>query len=304
MSKSLEADTSKRLVEHQLSETAMATATMRALAAHDEREEVRGSDYLAELFLTEDRKSPLKDPAVREWVMKNKIAPGAYEFMIVRTAFFDHVVEQTLRENAAQIVFLGAGYETRPYRFTDLIQDTRIFELDTQPTQQRKKELLYQASIPIPEQLVFVPINFNTDNLKDVLFGAGFNKDQRALFIWEGVTYYLSAEIVDDTLSFVRSNSPTGSSICFDYASLSPEALNENGVKKLRELMKSDHPAEPTRFGIQQGKLESFLSKRGYEIVEHLTPREMERKYLTLHDGSSVGKLPPLFCLVHAMVSG
>jgi methyltransferase (TIGR00027 family) len=289
-------------IEHQPSETAMATATMRALAAHDEREEIRGPDYLAEMFLTEDRKRPLADPTVRQWVMKNKITPGAYEFMIARTAFFDHVVEHALRENVPQIVFLGAGYDTRPYRFKDLAQDTRIFELDTQPTQQRKKELLHQARIPIPEQLAFVPINFNTDNLKDVLFRAGFSRDQRALFVWEGITYYLSAQIVDDTLRFVRSNSPTGSSICFDYASLSLEALNEDGAKKLRQLMESDYPAEPTKFGIPQGKLDTFLSERGYEVIEHLTPSDMERKYLSLRDGSSVGKLPALFSLVHAVV--
>jgi methyltransferase (TIGR00027 family) len=302
MSNRMEADTNKRSIQHQPSETAMATATMRALAAYDEREEIRGPDYLAEIFLTEDRKSPLKDPMVRQWVMKNKITPGAYEFMIARTAFFDDVVEHALRENLPQIVFLGAGYDTRPYRFKDLIQDTRIFELDTQPTQQLKRELLHQARIPIPEQLTFVPINFNTDNLEDVLFKAGFSRDQEALFVWEGITYYLSAQIVDDTLRFVRSNSPAGSSICFDYASLSPEALNEDGVKKLRHLMESDHPAEPTKFGIPQGNLDTFLLERGYEVVEHLTPSEMERKYLSLRDGSSAGRVPALFSLVHAVV--
>jgi O-methyltransferase involved in polyketide biosynthesis len=117
-------------------------------------------------------------------------------------------------------------------------------------------------------------------------------------------TYYLSAKVVDATLGFIRSNSLTGSSICFDYASLSPEALDESGVKKLRELMKSDHPAEPTKFGIREGTLELFLSERGYAIIEHLTPREIEGKYLTLRDGSPAGKLPALFCLVHASVTG
>jgi|GEM_PF-1392494 len=85
-----------RSVQDAPSETAMATAAMRALAAHGERDEIRGADHLAELFLTETRKAPLQDPAVRQWVMKNKIAPGAYEFMIARTAFFDHVVRDAL----------------------------------------------------------------------------------------------------------------------------------------------------------------------------------------------------------------
>jgi methyltransferase (TIGR00027 family) len=299
----MEADTSKRSVEYQPSETAMATAFLRALASYDEREEVKGPDYLAELFLTEDRKRLLKDPTIREWVMKNRITPGMYEFVIARTAFFDYVVQQSLRENVPQIVFLGAGYDSRPYRFKDLIQDNKIFELDAQPTQQRKREILHQAGVPMPEQLIFVPINFQTDSLKEALLGVGFSRDQKALFVWEGVTYYLSAEVVDSTLSFIRSNSPTGSSICFDYASLSPEALHNSGVEKLRERIKSRYPAEPTRFGITQGKLASFLSERGYGIIEHLTPSEMQGRYLILRDGSSAGALPPHLCLVHASVS-
>ena len=61
---------------------------MRALAACDPRKEIRRNDYLAEIFLDEEQKKPLKDLAIRAWVMKNKIAPGTYEFMIARTAFF------------------------------------------------------------------------------------------------------------------------------------------------------------------------------------------------------------------------
>jgi O-methyltransferase involved in polyketide biosynthesis len=102
MSEHQEGDTSKMGVEHQPLDTAMGTATMRALAAHDGGEEIRGPDYLAEIFLTEHHKSPLKDPTARQWVMKNKIVPGMYEFMIARTAFFDHIVEQALLGNIPQ----------------------------------------------------------------------------------------------------------------------------------------------------------------------------------------------------------
>jgi methyltransferase (TIGR00027 family) len=300
----MEADTNNKSVEYQPSETAMAITFLRALASHYEKDEVKGSDYLAEVFLTEDRKRLLKGRLVIEWVIKNKTTPGMYEFIIARTAFFDHIVQRALMANVPQVVFLGAGYDTRPYRFKDLIQDTKIYELDAQPTQQRKKQILHQANIPVPEQLVFIPIDFQTDNLKETLLEAGFSQDQKAIFVWEGVTYYLSAEVVSSTLSFIRSNSPTGSSVCFDYAVLSPERTNNTNAKKLRGRMKSRYAAEPTRFGIPQGKLASFLSERGYDIIEHLKPNEMWGRYLVLYGGgSSIGVLPPHLCLVHASVS-
>jgi methyltransferase (TIGR00027 family) len=300
MSESDGARANTRSVQGMPSETAMATATMRALAAHDERDEIRGADYLAEVFLTEDRKAPLKDPTVRQWVMRNKITPGAYEFMIARTAFFDHVVRDALVQHVPQLVFLGAGYDSRPYRFRELAGETRIFELDAPPTQARKKDVLRRESVAQPAHLVLAPIDFAVDDLGEVLLGAGFARDERALFVWEGVTYYLSSKAVDDTLRAVREVSVAGSSICFDYACLSTEALGEEGIGKLRELLKSDHPAEPTKFGIPQGKLTELLARRGYEVLENLGPSEMEAKYLTLRDGSTIGRPPSLFCLVHA----
>jgi len=294
--------TKNNSIENKASGTAMATAFMRALAAYDPREEMRGNDYLAEIFLEERQKKPLKDPAIRAWVMKNKIAPGAYEFMIARTAFFDRIVEQALKENIEQVVLLGAGYDSRPYRFEGFNRDTKIFELDAKPTQQRKKECLQQAEISISQQISFVPINFETDNLRDTLMEAGFSREKKTLFIWEGVTYYLSTEVVDNMLAFVRLNSPSGSSISFDYASLSDEALNEDGARELRKHMQSQHSNEPTKFGIRASKIEAFLAERGFEVIEHLTAAEMNEKYLSMGSYSDVGKVPSLFCLVYATV--
>ena len=302
MSESEEVNASLRSVLNQPSETAMGTATLRALAAHDTREEIKGPDNLAEIFLIEDRKAPLNDLAKRQWVMQNKIAPGAYEFMIARTAFFDQVVKKALVENLPQIVFLGAGYDTRPYRFKDLVRETRIFELDAPPTQLRKREVLENNAIAMSDELKFVPIDFSQDNLQAVMLKAGFSMDKPVLFVWEGVTYYLSSEIVDETLSAVRTLSAAGGSICFDYASLSPETLSEEGARKMREHLKSNHPGEPTKFGIPRGTLESFLGERGYGVVECLSSSDMDAMSLTLRDGTLVGNVPTLFSLVHAAV--
>jgi O-methyltransferase involved in polyketide biosynthesis len=101
-----------------------------------------------------------------------------------------------------------------------------------------------------------------------------------------------------------RSNSPPGSSITFDYASLSDEALNEDGAKELRKHMQSRHSNEPTKFGIRTGKIEAFLAERGFEVIEHLTAADMNEKYLSMGVYADVAKVPSLFCLVYATVIG
>jgi methyltransferase (TIGR00027 family) len=280
----------------------MGVTTTRAVAANEEREEIRGNDYLAEIFLSEDIKASLKNANIVREMMASRL-PGMYEYITARTAYFDIIVEKALRENISQLVFLGAGYDTRPYRFKDLIKDTEVFELDIHTTQQRKIELLQQNNISTPRQLSYVPINFNTETLDDVLFNAGYKKDKKNIFIWEGVTYYLSPAAVDDTLNFIKSTSSVGSTVCFDYSALWPEMLEAYGVKKLMETMRNEYSGENTRFGIERGKIKSFFIKRGYKIIDHLTAGEMERRYLTLRDGSLAGNVVGIFCFAQASVS-
>jgi len=115
--------------------------------------------------------------------MRNLMTGGVYEYFIARTAYLDQVVSQALRENIPQIVLLGAGYDSRPYRFKDLIRDTRIFEVDIASTQSRKRQLLKQAGIQIPESVSFTTTNFEKDSLAANLAQAGFNPNQKTIFI-------------------------------------------------------------------------------------------------------------------------
>ena len=189
------------------------------------------------------------------------------------------------------------------YRFADHLCNTIVFELDASPTQSRKQEMLDRGGIAIPANVHFVPIEFSSDDLELALTRAGYAKEKRAIFVWEGVTHYLSREAVDRTLSAVRSVSAPGSIIAFDFTSLSPEALSDQSIKKLREQMSASRRAEPTRFGIARDMLEPFLSARGFLPRELVNHEEMEARYLTLPDGSRIGRVPALFNIVAAQVS-
>jgi methyltransferase (TIGR00027 family) len=290
--------TGNRSLDDQPSDTALGVTLFRAFATRDERDEIRGPDHLAEHFLPEHFRQMLDNAAAREWV-KSK-APGSYEYFIARTAYFDAVVREALLGNLPQVVFLGAGYDSRPYRFRDLIRGTRIFELDVDSTQQRKIRLLRQAGIPIPAELTFVPVNFTRDNLLDILSKAGFDKAGKTLYVWEGVTYYLTAEAIDQTLDFVRTNSPAGSTLCFDYMADAPDMSSRYGVAESQALMRDTYHAEPVQFRIAEGTLESFLAARGYAALDHLTAGDLERKYLTLRVGSPAGKVIACFAIVRA----
>ena len=292
-----------RIVEQKPSETALFTALRRTLANKEFRNEKFGPDYLAVYFLPPFWRFILKFETVRAST-KNKLAgafPGANEYLIARTAYFDQLFVEALNAQIPQIVLLGAGYDSRAYRFAKLNQGTQIFELDIAPTQNRKKKCLKEAQIDIPQQVKLVAIDFNKESLRDTLEKAGYKPGEKTLFAWEGVSYYLDVKSVDAVLEFL-SHSARDSLIAFDYSiSITEENMNRyDGAKEFAQSMKEHHAQEGFLFALDEGEIEAFLEQRGLKMIEHLDKEAIERAYLLDDDGSSLGQIAGHFRLVLA----
>ena len=284
-------------IDQQPSKTAGFICFFRACANKEKNEKIRSPDHLARIFFKGSDSLLLKFHRITLSIARMRV-PGTYEYVIARTKFFDDVFKQALVENYPQIVFLGAGYDTRPYRFKEYVEQTEIFELDVSTTQQIKRQCLEKSKIPIPRQLHFVPINFNKEDLGEVLSEAGFRTNKKALFIWEGVTEYLTPEAVDSTLNFISKNS--GNTVAFNYIykSIIDGTRDYSGSKEI--VKATSKSKEPYQFGIEEGKIEQFLNERGFELVSHYTAEELEKEYLTTDDGSPFGKISGYVCLVIA----
>jgi methyltransferase (TIGR00027 family) len=291
-------------VEQQPSETALFAALRRTIANKEFKNEEFGPDYLAEYFLPPHFRFFLRFQRIRENTKNrlNGFLPGLNEYMIARTAYFDRLLVDALNSEIPQIVLLGAGYDSRAYRFADSNRGTRIFELDAAPTQDRKRECLRKARIEIPKHVTFVPIDFNQESLKDALERAGYQGHQKTLFIWEGVSYYLEVESVDTTLEFVSQASHPESAIAFDYTiSISEENIEDYyGVREFAQTMKEHHANEELMFSIGEGEIESCLKQRGLKMVDHLDNEEIERAFLLDENGSLIGRITGHFRFVLA----
>jgi methyltransferase (TIGR00027 family) len=296
----------KGSVQEEASGTAMWCALMRALSAAETRQTLKSGDYLAQIFLPDNQRSLLKTPSQREWAIK-KQPPGMYAYIIARTLYFDHIVEQALQKHIPQIVILGTGYDSRPYRFLKLANETRFFELDTLPTLQHKKELLLKANVAIPQNVVFVPIDFTRDTFEEVFPKAGYDRHKKTLFLWEGVVPYLDAKAIDTTLRFIKANAPVGSTVCFDYTSpWSGVDLDELArLQEFGDFWKRNFPREPGEWTIEPSAISAFLSGRGYRVVDHLEAKrdDIQKKYFTVRDSVAIGRVPAIFGIVLASVA-
>jgi O-methyltransferase involved in polyketide biosynthesis len=55
-------------------------------------------------------------------------------------------------------------------------------------------------------------------------------------------------------------------------------------------------------FGVEEGQIEQFLSSRGFRMIAHHSPAELEAAYLTAADGTRFGRINGTHCVVLAAV--
>ncbi len=291
-------------IKQKPSKTAFFNVLHRALAHKIHQDSPFGPDSLAEFFLPPHYRFFLRFKSIQNNTKEklNRYFPGLHEYVIARTAYFDELFVRALKNHTPQIVLLGAGYDTRAYRFGALNENTRIYELDSPRTQNSKIICLNRAKIAIPKQVNFVPIDFLKDSLPEVLKTAGFQDQDKTLFIWEGVSYYLDRESVDETLSFFSQFTQKDSSLAFDYIISTPEAdLGDYyGAKEFLQTMKEYHADEELMFSIGEGEIESFLNARNLRLIEHSNTKAIERAYLVDDAGDLLGPITALFRFVIA----
>ena len=63
------------------------------------------------------------------------------------------------------MVILGAGLDTRPYRLAGM-EHVKVLEVDLPSVQEDKKKRLQKHFGRLPEQVTFVPIDFDTQSLE------------------------------------------------------------------------------------------------------------------------------------------
>ncbi|HET7090305.1 MAG TPA: SAM-dependent methyltransferase [Anaerolineae bacterium] len=228
--------------------------------------------------------------------------PGVMGFLAARDRHIDEYLMVCLAEGRDQLVILGAGYDARAYRFEQQLKGrVKVFEVDHPATQQAKLVKLRQVFGRAPEHVVYVSIDFNTQTLAGRLSECGYDERLKTLFIWQGVTQYLTPEAVDSTLAFVAHHSGPGSSIIFDYmyTSLLDGTVRHGEVSKMRQDRWIS--GETLSFGIPEGTIESFLEQRGFGRIHNADHVFLHNAYFT--GPSQKRKVADGYAIVSAVVS-
>ncbi len=279
------------------SRTSIVVAALRAFGAREPDPGVRNPDSLAERLLTPAEldlitEHPIAAALKEDYQKARQIreVAGMSNLMLVRTRYIDERMQRALEEGATQVVILGAGFDTRAYRFAEQLRGKKIFEVDYQSTQVFKKRRLIDVFGALPDHVRFTEIDFKRDSLRDVLAAAGYERSEKTFFIWEGVSMYLSEDAVRETLRTISNHSDKGSSLVMDFA----EHAIIDMLQKLPQLSQHNyttHWGEPWIFGVPDMREREFFLECGLtlrEILRFFGP-ETAKRYLTRSDGTRFG---------------
>ena len=144
-----------------------------------------------------------------------EMARGMADILALRTAAIDKAVRDAIAAGAKQVVILGAGYDGRAWRLSEMA-GVNVFEVDHPATQSDKRARVAELPPPIGS-VSFVSVDFERESLDAVLERAGHDCALATCWIWEGVVMYLTRGAMRATLASIAGRSAPGSTLIVNY---------------------------------------------------------------------------------------
>jgi len=204
--------------------------------------------------------------------------------VVLRSRYAEDRLREAVMRGVRQYVLLGAGYDTFAYRQPEWAKDLRVYEVDQPASQHAKRERLSVAGVSTPNNLEFVPVDFEKETVRDGLTRSTFDTTAPAFFSWLGVTMYLTLDAVTTVLGFVASLPPS-TEIVFTFAQ--PVRWFEN--PSLIALAAAA-AGEPWITRLAPEEVVAMVERAGFSAIEFLTRDEAMIRYF---NGRRDGLEPP-----------
>ena len=247
-------------------------------------------DPFAMKILREDEKDVL------QFASAHPLASIGRLFTAARSRIAEDALSGAVERGVLQIVILGAGLDTFALRSPHSARQIRIYEVDHPATQAWKRQCLAEAQLALPPWLIFVPVDFERDDLRETLVAAGFQQNLPAFFTWLGVVPYLTRDAIGSTLNYMTSIQ--NSEVVFDYME-PPQAFSEE-IRELvtvrtEQLEKMDE-RWASRFG--PAGIAAILRSHGFWDIEDINFQEITSRFGRFVQGLAPG--PAGLHVVHA----
>lgn len=246
------------------------------------------SDPFALKLLCEDKEKVL------QFANAHPLASIGRLFTAARSRIAEEALSEAVQRRVQQVVILGAGLDTFALRNPHTARQLRLFEVDHPATQAWKRRRLAEAQLTLPPGLIFVPVDFERDDLGQALARAGFQQDSPAFFTWLGVVPYLTLPAIAGTLRYI--GSVQHSEVVFDYME-PPEASS----KEIREIVgkrtaQLEKMAERWASHFDPARISTLLRSHGFQLIEDTDFQHIQSRF-----GHAVQGLAPGHAGLHVV---
>jgi methyltransferase (TIGR00027 family) len=238
-------------------------------------------DPFAIKILHEDEKDVL------QFANKHPLASIGRLLTAARSRIAEDALSRAVERGVRQIVILGAGLDTFALRNPHSARQVRIYEVDHPATQAWKRERLADAEIAVPPWLIFVPVDFECDDVGEKLVAAGFQQNSPAFFTWLGVVPYLTHDAIGRTLAYM--SSIPNSEVVFDYVGPSEsfsEELRQLVKERTEQLTKID---ERWASHFEPAAIAAILRSQGLCAIEDINFLEIASRFAHAVQGLAPG---------------
>ena len=192
--------------------------------------------------------------------------------LAARVLWHDLQLTESLDAGITQVAVIGAGYDTRAWRFRR--DGVRFYELDAQTTQLDK---IARAPSAGP---TYVAADLRDQSAAVELAAHGFDASQPAHFILEGLTMYLTAELLRDQLRGLADGSAAGSRITLDFhPPVNAGTAKDRRLMMMQRLFRSGS-GETLRLRVDRHEAGDLVESSGWHVTEAASLQDVARKLL------------------------
>jgi methyltransferase (TIGR00027 family) len=145
--------------------------------------------------------------------------PFFAEHVRLRTRFIDDGVREALEGGVRTIVIVGAGFDTRAIRMTEIAEaGARVVEVDHGDQLAEKRRRLAEAGFSIPSHVVHAAADLSQEGaLASALRSIGLDGPARIHWVCEGLLGYLPIDAISALAERTAALSSSGSSIVANH---------------------------------------------------------------------------------------
>lgn len=266
--------------ENESYKTAYLAAYARLIEQHESKETRLFEDLFVKKFFSSYLSFLMQYKIIRKLMifMYNSMSTGLLGLQVCRTKYIDDKLKEAIDNGVNQVVILGAGLDTRLYRIANT-NELKGFEVDLPIMQNKKKSIMKKCLGELPNNIIFIPIDFNVQTLDEVLKNKELDFSKPIFFIWEGVTQYITKDAVENTLNFI-SKASSGSAVVFTYIleSVINGTTGMVGNEALMTLLKTG--GQDLQFGLNPSEINEFINKYRLQLIEDVGASYYQENYL------------------------